>query len=682
MNKLKSHKYLAPFFLTLVGLFFLPSPTRHVRHIQISKILAIQTTKLEPPRVAFDLISMGSSAADDFAKYANINLNDWLETKTAQTRTEYKNHWVQLNTMTISHGPTLEEKVGPDVYASLTTEQKNRLQQADAESDILSQDWRPPSFQVLAQEKIDSVNKEIESAQKSQETRVIVQGLSQDKKWQGRESIQTQGVAVRKNAGHKASGAVVASNGILLGNREVRVSHYYRGSKSSVQLFDRKTGQFETSLQDLSGTLMAELVDEEGHVVASGQQRISENMTSDQLAKLKINLNVLNQLSGTTYNFAKLSDRLNVENIQATQSVKSDLLLASMDQNISSDDLGGFQFKGVTPGSTSFVRTHSAGFYSGLHITKSGHKNKLPLFPNNLVKAVLNISKDRQLYSSSPENGSVVWGQVLLDGKPLSGVKVEVLSNEDFKPIYLNGWLPDPNLDSTSENGYFIFVNLPQGMHSLIATRGGQQYSHINVEVDEESISSAVLEHTLKTDISELRSYDAFSGTPVATHLELQSLPEGISIEGFSEIRLPALDRQSILTSQATQADYIPVQMMYSDSDAEINVPHVRYSWIQAVQAQQKISSSNQGGLIIGFVQEDGFEAFLPHEQNFPRENIVYFDSTGQVINHGVAGGGFIIFNVPLGSQSVTIMYEKSEQVHSQIIPVDSGYVSTLIFHF
>lgn len=679
MNKLKGPKYLAPFFFTLLGLFLLPSSIKHVRHIQITKILAIQTTKLEPPRVAFDLISMKAPEDSESKAASFANLNDWVEMNTWQPRSEYKNRRVQLDTMVFSKEEILNPAEASEIYSSLSSQQRQRLQMAQAENEVLSQDWRPPSFKDLAQQKIEEVSKNIESS--ARPSRVIVKAQSSDGQWKGPESIHTQGVAVRKNSGHSASGSVVTT-GIALGNQQISVSHAYRNGKVSVAKFDRKTGQFETSLTDLSGAIVAELIDEDGHVVASGKQKISENMTPDQLANLKIRLDSLNEISGTTYNFSKLSDRLIAENIRSNQSVKADLLVTAVDQKINTDEVGGFRFKGVTPGSVSFVRTQSPGFYPGLHIASSSKKNKLPEFPSKLVEAILNISKDRQLYSVGPENKSVVWGQVLLDGKPLAGVKVEVLMNEDYQPIYLNGWLPDPNLDSTSENGYFIITNLPPGLHSLIAKRGEQQFSHANVQVDEESISPVVLEHTLKSDLAEVRAYNAFDGSALFTHLELQSLPEGISVEGFTEVRLPVIDRYSILTSQASQADYIPAQMFYSDTDNEINIPHIRQSWVSAIQASQKISSPTNAGLIVGFVKEEGFEAYLPHEENFARENIVYFDSSGQVVSHGVAGGGFLIFNVPLGSQAVTIMYDGSEQVHSQVVPVDAGYVSTLIFHF
>jgi hypothetical protein len=95
---------------------------------------------------------------------------------------------------------------------------------------------------------------------------------------------------------------------------------------------------------------------------------------------------------------------------------------------------------------------------------------------------------------------------------------------------------------------------------------------------------------------------------------------------------------------------------------------------------RQKINLYPDRGLIIGFVDNSNYEIYLGYDNQFSRENIVYFDPHGNISEKAVLGGGFIIFNVPLGPQSVVLAEADSGMLQMQM--VDVNVEATLVIKF
>jgi hypothetical protein len=127
---------------------------------------------------------------------------------------------------------------------------------------------------------------------------------------------------------------------------------------------------------------------------------------------------------------------------------------------------------------------------------------------------------------------------------------------------------------------------------------------------------------------------------------------------------------------------YLPAMQVYSDLDLSLQAPLVRSDWIQSLKQARRIDDEPDTSMIVGFVQDENYDVYLPHIDNFPPKNIVYFDSQGQIIEQGVAGGGFVLFNVIPGTHSVVTVSKSTNMAHSQVIPVDVGTMSQVQMHF
>jgi hypothetical protein len=59
---------------------------------------------------------------------------------------------------------------------------------------------------------------------------------------------------------------------------------------------------------------------------------------------------------------------------------------------------------------------------------------------------------------------------------------------------------------------------------------------------------------------------------------------------------------------------------------------------------------------------------------------IVYFDSMGRPVdgNHGIAGGGFVVFNAPRGLQTLYVHPTQSRETFSQIVVAEPEFVQVI----
>ncbi|RYZ80496.1 MAG: hypothetical protein EOP06_25225 [Proteobacteria bacterium] len=87
-------------------------------------------------------------------------------------------------------------------------------------------------------------------------------------------------------------------------------------------------------------------------------------------------------------------------------------------------------------------------------------------------------------------------------------------------------------------------------------------------------------------------------------------------------------------------------------------------------------------GTVIGFFNEENFEAYLTGDQRDSGMQVVYFDAAGRpdVGGKGRAGGGFVLFNVPVGVQEAVVVGATSERISSKVVPIDADATSILNF--
>jgi len=681
---LKTHAYLIAFTL----FYFSPSIVKNIKYQLIQKQMSIHINAFEPPKLAFQEALKNNLENEntkniwkEIKAKPSINLNKThFERKSWNPITELKAQKISAQEIKFSQKEYEEFQEKNNWVNDLTPQQKNRIQIAQENTELLNQDWSTPSWKEYASQVIEKNNKENQKIAKNDVVKVYKE--NRDGTETGKESIHTASVELGDtDVGDnqiKLKGKIKILGGLALGDRIIEVKHFEEGIAKSTAVVDIPTGNFEINIDNIKGLIVADIIEKNGEIIATGKVSISKSNQNDLL---EIQIRDNNNFAGTFYNFNKNPEILLSEKVNSMRGEKSDYLIASMQIEDTTDNSGSFKINKISEKSVSLIRAKAKGFSETLYTQISGHDQNIPLFSDTLIQALKNLVKEDNTNNKTYEDGATIWGQVLFDGKPLQGVTVKLL-NHDENPTYLSGWIPDNKMVTTSKNGYFIFTNIESGMQTVIAEKEGVYIGHANFETDQQATSVVTIESTIKTKNLPVRVFDLFSGENIQADVYLQSLTGRQEINGFTEINLPELNRLSYGYLESISEEYNRTQFTYFDNDEYMHVPLIKNQYVQYFAQQAKVSIVPETSIIVGIVPDDNFEVFLPHEENFDKSNRVYFDATGRITESGKMGGGFILFNVPSKTQSVLVLSEKSNLVNSKLIPVEPNSTSILKFHF
>ncbi len=110
-----------------------------------------------------------------------------------------------------------------------------------------------------------------------------------------------------------------------------------------------------------------------------------------------------------------------------------------------------------------------------------------------------------------------------------------------------------------------------------------------------------------------------------------------------------------------------------------MHIPLVREAWLKQLQTSKLITDMPNTGMILGFSADSNYEVFLAKE-NYSSDQIVYFDQAGNSASGPTPGGGFVLFNVPIGTNEVIVQEKNSDKIYSQVFDVKINQVSATHF--
>lgn len=262
------------------------------------------------------------------------------------------------------------------------------------------------------------------------------------------------------------------------------------------------------------------------------------------------------------------------------------------------------------------------------------------------------------------------------------GQEIGIRNDADAKVFYFDEFfIPQKAEKKLYANGMFIAFLNQEGLATVDLKKDGQLKNYINTIAELNKISLVqVLSENRMVDVA-IRSYDAFNGYAVYSQVEIQGLDEIVDINNEGVIL--KLNGRNHLAYAATSDDnvYMSSQYEYKEDKGYIHLPRIPKEWLNNVLNQNKKNIHPQTGMIVGFVQDDDFEVFLPTQldqnQNPDHYDIIYFNSEGHVTPQGVAGGGFILINVLEKIHEVMVQFKQSEVVVNKVTPVQMGHIFT-----
>ena len=649
-------------FLPLILALAFPSLIQSHQMTYISKALIIQTSKMDPPRIAFDEINQARKIAA--SEWKNLESKSSVSLKSGYkhlshvpVKDMFRVKKISIPEMTFTENDVKQYIQEQRWMENLSSAEAQRISIAHQQNGTLDEQWSIPTLEQATQKSLAKV---------IQENPEIAQ------------SVQKPNLPIAQN---QVRGEVELRGGLPSGPHwQIEISRYHENVKKEDAQVDSRKSTYSIQVADYEGKLEARLRDiRNGEVIGEGSYRL---LADQKNQTAKIVLNKTNNFLATNYqSYNRNPYTLSEPMERAKVRVQADVLLASVNDSGKTDQDGNYIFDQVRMGSHGIMRTEAENFYPALFSVRSGEAKTQALFPAKMIAALKEIVKEQNVASEYPETGSIVWGQIKKSGKPFAGAQVLVENFPAYKVVYLNTlFIPDNKLKGTSENGYFIILDLPAGFHSLLATSGNMYLSHSNTVVDDETLSVAELEINDVKNKTDIKVFDAFTGNPAIANVEMQSIPEAFDITGYADVLLPDVSRLSFMNITPANPTYLKTMMNYDDTNDFIHIPLVSAAWIQSIMARQKINQVPDRGLIVGFVEFENYDIYLGYDDKFPRENFIFFDANGTLTEKATVGGGFLIFNVPLGPQSVVLTEGNSGMLQMQMVDVNTEATSVLKF--
>lgn len=566
-----------------------------------------------------------------------------------------------------------EQQENEQLLNSLSAKQRIRVEKAQAESKILDQNWNEPvSFTEEAKEALKSTYQASTSpsgANSAGSDQPTIAQASPD---------QNEGDSSR--LGFKVWGQLEITGGLAITNEHhLEIRRLHEGIPQEIGSVDLKQGHYSIEVPELVGVVTAKLVDKSGHVLGDASMRLTSLPATRTKTAMLVNAPKLSvaprpEISGMAPTIYSLDGKP-----KSPAGAVINFLKGAEEQKLSSD--ASFRLSSVSKGSSTVARAAAENYLETTLLMTSGHEGKIPLFPNTMIAALREIVSSQRQMSLDSRLGTVIWGAVKMDDKPVRGLTVKLESQSDAKVVYLNEMmLPDPSLQSTSANGLYVFLNVEEGFHAVSAYRGDAYFGHANVLVEQQAVAIGDIESSTRSEVASIKVFDAFSGQPVPAKISMQGKGEVIMAnDGSALVSLPVISRLSMMNIE-TVPTYFQANYFYNDADAYIHVPLVQQSWVMGIKTARGIPDIPDGGLIVGFVPTAEYEVYLAAEEGYQKNNIVYFDYAGRPTAKGQPGGGFILFNVRPDTHEVVVV-DKTDRLQSQVVPVDPRAISVLRFN-
>jgi len=698
-------KRLLP-FAVLAGSFFWSNTVGGLRFLPIYEALTIKAVKNSPPHIAFEELQSSRADQSDWdriAKNPPVVLNS-----DSVRRPEPKILLAEMSFKKQSERLNIQE---PDNswMQDLSIAQARRVQEAQHRHEVLNQNWTTQSWAELAHETLakSGALQELSEDTSAEHTKVFVSGtdssgktrtqISKSQVYLRGETYPRDPAAERARLPASAEepevpsysiasttkiktvmGAIEITGGLAVTNEHhIEIRRNDEGVLKELGRVDLIKGTYKIEVQDVIGSVVARLVSKDGKTMGEGSFRLSrvESISTGTFKGPKLKI-------APQPDFATVVTNAYYPNAnRAPANSRVTFVKGTSDVKVDSDSMA--IMENVSKGSSTVMRAAAPSHYQSASIIVAGSESRISLFPETMIAAFRDIiSQQRQL--SLGENPSIIWGQVMLDEKTISGVEVQVESDSSLVPVYFNEMmLPDPKLNSTSANGLFAFVDASPGYHSLLATRSGTLFGYQNVVVEDGSIAVGNIEATIKSEAVPLRVYDAFSGEFSRASIEMQSLQETVEFdEKVKTITLPQLNRIGLIRVQPAGTEYLAARYLYNDKDSFVHIPLVQWSWLSAIKNYLRINDSPNSGIVVGFVPNEDFEVHLAGYDSFDAQHVVYFDMQGRILQNkkGLSGGGFILYNVPPDIHEVVLIGKSSQKISSRVLPVDPNTLSVLSF--
>lgn len=455
---------------------------------------------------------------------------------------------------------------------------------------------------------------------------------------------------------HKIKGQIILTEGAVYpGDRfQFYIQRILGGVTQERGLINATTGEFDISVSSLAGVLKVELRHDSGALIAFGELRLDKDILIDNpetliTVKPSDNAHFIGQALSYE-SFEEYEVALNGRSSGLKNTEKAEVYIDGDQEIGTADNKGKFSVSGLAAGSQIIVSASHKGYWNSLQIAEAGYPLKTILHSDKHMKSFLSLIEP---YLKNSKINSVIWGRVLDRGLPVENVKVNLHGFEDIQPLYFSFRIPDPNLDSTSADGFFAFVNPPEGLHIIKTDRTDLPLETTVVRLDHTSIVH--VESAPKKNVI-INSFDAFdSNQQVISQIAVPGMKSNWKVGLNRSSQVPFFDTSTnmVMDVDPSDSEYISTRYFIGRRRSVVNLPNFKRSWISSLISSQRVNQIPRTTSVIGWVESGNYEVQI--YPSHPNTRVIYFDKQGNPTDRIVDGGGYLAANVPNGVVTSTL---------------------------
>lgn len=313
-------------------------------------------------------------------------------------------------------------------------------------------------------------------------------------------------------------------------------------------------------------------------------------------------------------------------------------------------------------------------------ISNIAKASEISLLPDRMINGLSEILLEQDISLNLDRGDSLIWGIVKDQGRPVEGATV--MAGQGARTSYFGGfYLPDQTRTKTSENGMFSITLSNPGWNELLVELTDGRRIHINTLVFSGKVSQVEADIPKSTSPLILRSFDAFTGEPLRTNLEIQQLEQPIDtgLEGTANVEAPTTNNLSFVLV-SPESPYEKIRLSYMHLEDYLHIPLFTKNWMDEFRSYLKVSDEPQTGNVVGFIQGDDFTVEVQNKVSSSK--VVYFDQQGHFSNQGLAGGGFIVFNLEEDQVNLTLISKRNNKEIVRIVRPEKEWTHVINANF
>ena len=465
------------------------------------------------------------------------------------------------------------------------------------------------------------------------------------------------------------SGTVTMTNGAgyIEGQQQILIRHEVNGLADSHGKIDVTSGRFAINTDDLSGQVVAEVRDQSGALLARG--------VTDLPAAPTKTLNIL-----VSPAFAGTQGEVVSTNALGSRQVSipdATVMIGGIDRIVTYNNRAqAYTDRLLVQPSNYLVEATHERYWPSIEAAESAEKFQVQLFPEKFLESFLELTL-KKYAARDAENLGLIWGKVTMEGEPVEGAKVRIVGENSQTPVYFTGFIPDLARNTTSASGEFAFSALDPVETAVQITLGAKLFWPVLLPIRAHTVSYADLHIERPRDV-DFYCHEAFSNRPLGAEVVPLGTDEEFYVpsQGSHQTNLQTIKGITLLEAK-TDDSHAVTRLVLHARQTDVNFPFIRKDWLEYMA--EKSGTSNQQystSASLFFITGDDYDVTIGSGGAHPLQKIAFFNSKGNYVNKPVADGGFLIFGLPQGFQTVTLISNRTKKVVTRLVYVDSYAVA------